>query len=284
MGAKCIFANTHRSILDSSLFLQTFAGIVPAQTGVTDWSSFARSLNNTFDPSRAYTIQNAVLLVILILMLTLPLVLIRWYFSKEVQEQRQEYKQFRERRSLQKALQPVVEQQRNWFRLPIHLGLRWIPEAQASKTPERLYKKDKLCDISGGGLCFTTAAQLNPGEEIIILLEPVGIKPFRIHGQILRVEASLAPEIPEDNYDDLEAPTPIPEPFEVAVEFVRMSLGEQERLISWIAQGQRDVIHDQKQEEASPEEDFSPEEESTPGEDLQEIDSLPMDHEQPLDV
>ncbi|HWP97743.1 MAG TPA: PilZ domain-containing protein [Syntrophomonadaceae bacterium] len=271
MKSRRTFASTHRSLLNSFRISPAFFGIVPVQTGVTDWSSFARSLNNTFDPSRAYTVKNAVLLVLLIVMLAIPVLLIRWYFSKEVQEQRQDYKRFLERRNQQKSLQPTSEQQRNWFRLPIRLDFKWIPAAQASTTLERLYNHDKLCDISGGGLCFTTAAQLDPGEEIIVLLEPIGSKPFKINAQIRRIETSRVPQNPDHNYDDEDAYTPFPEPFDVAVQFIGISLGEQERLLSWIAQGQRDVIHDQKTEEPS-------------SDDLEKTESIHISHEQQLEV
>lgn len=230
------------------LLFQTFMLVLPVQSDMSDWASFSRSLNDSFSPNHAYTVKNAVLLVLLIVLTALLILLFRWYFSREKQTERQQYLLYREHKKERAALQPDSRQQRSWFRLPTSSAFKWIPADRADKTQERLYNRDKLYDISGGGLCFTTAAQLQPGEEIVVLLEPPGIKPFKIYGQILRVEENHITQtsLPADDFQDDTQPR---EPFEAALQFVSLPPGEQERLISWIAKGQREFIQEEKLEE-----------------------------------
>lgn len=136
------------------------------------------------------------------------------------------------------ALRPLGQQQkRSWFRLKTSAEFKWAYARDDLKVNETQYKRDRLVDISGGGLCFRTAEKLNTGDNIRIFLDAGEDKPLSLNGQVLRVQ--------EDAAGDSVV-------CKVSVQFRHLPGGQRDRIVSLIMKRQRETITQTKGQGNSP--------------------------------
>ncbi len=200
-----------------------------AQADVVDWSSFTRTLNDTFSGNNPHSGNNIIVLVFAILTFVFLAIILRLYFARQKQELKQ-YEINRERK-LSHTDPAEGKQQRRWFRIKHRQNLRWVPSIKASQTKESQREKAELLDISGGGLRFQTTSMLSVGDEITFFLDIGEKKPLSVRGSVLRIEEQAT----------LEQPA-----YQVAIQFADLRPGERDRLVSWITRGQRDIMHEDK--------------------------------------
>jgi len=203
------------------LLLQMLIFVLPCQAEVT-WHDVSRSMNSSFSGDQVFSMKNAAaLLVILVFILGAVIFYLLW---PRKEKEKKEYNQI--------SWRPLNQQQkRKWFRLPTSAEFEWIPAENASIVKKSQYKKDRLVDISGGGLCFTTAEKLNSGDQIILLLDTGGGKELTINGQVVRIE--------EENVQDKAIN-------KVSVQFGNLLSGERDRIVAFIMNRQRDTIQDSR--------------------------------------
>ncbi len=206
------------------VLLQMTVYVLPCQAEST-WSQISRGFNEAFSGSQA--LKNVIGFLFTILAFGLIILAFRAYLMKKEKEIH--------RHRFGVILRPLSSQQkRNWFRLRINAEIQWIPAAEAWKTKEGHYKKDRLVDISGGGLCFTTAEKLNPGDEIKFLLDVGGDKPLSLTGRVLRIH-----DEPGENKTMSK----------VAVQFENILNGVRDRIVCLIMKRQRDAIQEKKRDD-----------------------------------
>lgn len=122
-----------------------------------------------------------------------------------------------------------VKQNRNWFRLTTRAEFKWIPIEQASQVRINRYKTDRLIDVSGGGMCFSTKEKLKSGDQIRILLSTGADEPLFLNGRVVRVSSDNAAN-------------------KISVEFVGIRDGQRDKIVAWILARQRLAIHGEKPE------------------------------------
>jgi len=203
------------------LLLQMLIFVLPCQAEVT-WHDVSRSMNSSFSGGQGFSMKNAIALLG-ILVFILVAVIFHLFWPREEKEKKD---------SNQISWRPLNQQQkRKWFRLPTSAEFEWIPAENAYIVKKSQYKKDRLVDISGGGLCFTTAEKLNSGDQIILLLNTGGGKNLILNGEVLRVEE----ETGQDKAIN-----------KVSVKFGNLLRGERDRIVSFIMNRQRDTIQDSR--------------------------------------
>jgi len=119
----------------------------------------------------------------------------------------------------------VERQDRQFYRLPVELPLRWAPVTSRGLDPED-FRSSRTLDLSGGGAKFPVDGRHRRGDllylqfDILMRGEEHGLV---LTGKVVRVEQSLALGTI------------------VAVQFVDISEREQRLLVDWIGaqQGQR---------------------------------------------
>lgn len=205
------------------LLLQMLIFVLPCQAEVT-WHDVSRSINSSFSGDQVFSMKNAIaLLVILVFILVAA---IFHLFRPRKEKEKKDYNQI--------SWRPLNQQQkRKWFRLPTSAEFEWIPADNAFIVKKNQYKKDRLVDISGGGLCFTTAEKLNSGDQIILLLDTGGGKTLTLNGEVVRIEE----EIDQDKAIN-----------KVSVQFGNLLSGERDRIVSFIMNRQRDTIQKKKED------------------------------------
>lgn len=208
--------------------LQTFFFVMPAQAATRN--DFLFNLKDTFNSSPSSHISTTELITTMVFIVLI--ILFFFSFSSEQNKRRSTRKliQYKKRMQRQASRQPGTGQQkRSWFRLATKTEFRWIPAEQASRVKTNRYKLDHLVDISGGGMCFTTKDLLQIGNHIKILLSTGQGDPLFLDGKVIRVVSG----------DDM---------YRVSVEFVGIRDGQRDRIVSWITESQRMIIHGEKPE------------------------------------
>jgi hypothetical protein len=214
-----------RSIVFAAVF------VLPGYSKPVEVNKFSSSFNEAFSGSQLLSMRNIVgFALILVFILAFVIFYILW--SKKEKEIHQ--------KSYKVSWRPLKQgQKRNWFRLSTSTEIEWMPAGEAaSKAREIKYRRDRLVDISGGGLSFTTAETLNPGDEIKFLLDTGEDKPLTINGRVIRI---FEEEAGQDG--------PVRR---AAVQFADLLGGERDRVVSYIIKLQRDAIQKRKEEDAAP--------------------------------
>ena len=215
------------------LLLQIFVPVFPVQADVTNWNEFSSSLNQSFSGQHVLSQKNISALIISILVIALLSVVFYLYLQKEKKRQalsKQRYQEIRKARIARSSEQ----QKRRWFRLKTRAEFKWIPAPLGSEIDEKEYQTDRLLDISGGGLSFSTADIIEPGDEIAILLDVRGKNALSLKAEVVRIVKADNPE------EELST---------VSVQFTNLSNRDEDRLVSWIIERQRNTIQEEEQEE-----------------------------------
>lgn len=216
--------------LITSASLHILGVVFDVHADVVDWSSFTRTVNDTFSGNNPHSSNNIIVLLLALFTVVLFAVISRFYQAKEKKEILQ-YEVNREKKRSQLNSSADAKQQRKWFRIRQSLLLKWIPSFKAIYARESQFEKAELIDISGGGLRFQTDSMLKVDDELTFVLDIGDKKPLSLRGRVLRVEEKEAPDRPV---------------FQVAVQFGDLLSGERDRLVSWITKGQREIIHEER--------------------------------------
>ena len=208
--------------------LQTLIFVLPAQAA--NRNDFLFNLKDTFNSpaSQKFSVNG----VVVTLACAVLLGLFFYYYSTEKNVQRTSRNLNREKIRQQITSSKQIgssQHERNWFRLKTKAEFRWIPADQAARVRTNKYKSDHLIDISGGGMCFSTAEKLKSGDRIKILLSTGAGEPLFLDGEVGRVG--------EDNAI-----------YKVSVEFVGIRDGHRDRIVTWILNRQRLAIQGEKPE------------------------------------
>lgn len=208
--------------------LQTFFFVLPVRAA--NRNDFLFDLKDTFNSPVSHKVSTN---EVIITMASIALIILFFIaFSSEQNKRRSTRKlsQYKKRMQKKASRQPGMGQQnRNWFRLATKTEFRWIPAAQASRVRINRYKLDHLVDISGGGMCFTTRESLQNGDHIKILLATGSGDPLYLDGRVVRVVFS----------DDM---------YRISVEFDGIRDGQRDRIVAWIMERQRMILHGEKPE------------------------------------
>ena len=217
-----------RSLIAVLWSLQTLIFVLPAQAA--NRNDFLFNLKKTFNSpiSQKFSINGVVVTLVSVVLLGLFF----YYYSTEQNVRRTSRKLSREkiRKQITSRKQIASSQQnRNWFRLKTRAEFSWIPADQVSRVRMNRYKSDRLIDISGGGMCFSTNEQLNSGNEIRLILSTGKGEPLLLNARVIRVSENNAIH-------------------NVSVEFIDIRDGQRDRIVAWIIARQRLAIHGEKPE------------------------------------
>lgn len=203
------------------LLLQMFLGALPVRAE-TGWNKVSGSISNSLGGNDVFSIKNILALFLMILIFSLAYQIFKMSWKREE-------KRSNERRRQRVNLRPLAPQQkRYWFRVQTNSEFEWVTAEEAAKARRIRYKKDRLVDISGGGLCFITSEKLNTGDDINLLLDTGGGKtPLYLGGHVVRVEELKGRDIAVNK---------------VSVQFGELLEGERDRIITHIMNRQRDTM------------------------------------------
>lgn len=209
----------------------------PASAQAVNWSQFRGSVNKGFSNDNIYDTTKIYAFVVSIIAVIIIITVFRWWSDRQQQEQKVSFKKYKEKQKEIESKTQNPAHKRKWFRLRTQAELRWIPEAQADHVKESKYFVDQLVDISAEGLCFCTAEEVTAGDRIRFLLDTGEERTLPIIGEALRVFDA------EDAGNNGEGAEPVKH--NVAIKFSHMTPGDNDRLVAWITQRQRDSIHRQ---------------------------------------
>ncbi len=205
------------------LLLQMLVFALPCQAEVT-WYDVSRSFNSSFSGEQVFSLRGVIIFLAIIFLILAVLIVNRLWLGKGKEPKRDQN---------QISWRPLGQQQkRQWFRLRTDAEFEWIPAERDFTVKKSHYKKDRLVDISGGGLCFTTAEKLDSNDELIFLLDTGGEKALTLKGQVVRIE-----EIDQDSAIN-----------KVSVQFGKLLSGDRDRIVSYVMNSQRAGINDKKKE------------------------------------
>ncbi|CFX52968.1 PilZ domain [Syntrophomonas zehnderi OL-4] len=172
--------------------------------------------------------RGSITTIIIAIILCIAVICAIYYYSvKEEETQRKSHMLRQEKMRLQRSLSP---QKRNWYRIKTRGEFMWIPSELAPKIRESKYKQDQLIDISGGGLCFSTAESVALGSEIRFILSLGEDNSIYLNGKVVRVMEK----------DGMK---------QVSLEYIGIREGQRDKIIAWISKSQRNDI---QKEKASP--------------------------------
>lgn len=217
-------------ILGSLLLISVL--LKPGTVLALNWNDFSHTVNKGFSNENIYDSSRIVAFVASIMAVIVIIALFQWWSKRTRHEQEITFQHYKEKQKELDSKTQNPAHKRKWFRLRTQAELRWIPAAQIEHVKESRYHVDQLVDISAEGLCFCTAEELTAGTELRFLLDIGEERVLPILGKALRIfEAESSPEGNE------------PVKHNVAVQFTRMSPGDNDRLVAWITKRQRDAIH-----------------------------------------
>lgn len=221
---------THRCFkLLISIFclLQYFLFIVPAQAA--NRNDALLDLKDTFNTPVSGR-SSITTTIISILICGIVIWVIYYYASQEKKTQRHSHEQHQEKIRLQRS---SSQQKRNWYRLKTRGEFKWVPAELAPNVKENKYRHDQLIDVSGGGLCFSTAEPIANGDEIKLILSLGEKNPLVLNGKVIRA------------VEDAGVHT-------VSIEYIGIRDGQRDRIISWILKNQRNIMQNQKSSDQPP--------------------------------
>lgn len=204
--------------------IQILVFVLPLQAA--NRNDFLFNLKDTFNNSVVdkFSVNTSIAIIICTALLGLFL----FYNSREknIRRSARKLRQIKEHRQMLVSKQ-AAGQRRKWFRLATRAEFKWMPVDQLSQARHNRYTVDRLIDISGGGICFSTDKILKPGNQIKIIISTGQGDPINMNGQVIRVS--------RDN-----------DSYKVAVEFIDIRAGQQDRIVTWILARQRKAIHEKK--------------------------------------
>lgn len=217
----------------------------PTIADAVDWGQFQGSVNKGFSSENIYDSSKIYAFIISIIAVIIIIIVFRWWSAQLQQEQKKNFKQYKEKQKELEAKNQNSSHKRKWFRLRTQAQLRWIPADQAEHVRESKYFVDQLIDISAEGMCFTTAQELTPGTSIEFLLDTGDDRSLPIIGEVLRIfdaegSTSSAFDGESDENEELVKRN-------VAIKFSYMTPGNNDRLVAWITKRQRDAIHERSE-------------------------------------
>lgn len=221
-------------ILSSLLLISVL--IKPAAVMAVNWNDFSHTVNKGFSNENIYDSSKIVAFVVSIIAVIVIIAVFQYWSKRARLEQEVTFQHYKEKQKEIASKTQNPAHKRKWFRLRTQAELRWIPASQTEHIKESKYNVDQLVDISAEGLCFCTAEELAAGTELRFLLDTGEERVLPIAGKALRIF---------DAEGGAEGDEPVKH--NVAVQFTRMSPGDNDRLVAWITKRQRDAIH-QKQE------------------------------------
>lgn len=207
--------------LPAALFLLIQLILALPGQAETTYNDVSRSITGAFEGT-----QNVIGIIVLSLVGVLAVAAFRISWRKEKESEKKVPAKIR--------LRPLgPKQNRKWYRMKFSMEFEWIPATMAEKAQQKHYKTGRLVDISGGGLCFKTAEEINAGDEILLFLDIGEKKPMVINGKVLRAEKETGRNSAL---------------FKVSLEFLRLLRGERDRIISFITKRQRSVVGESMEE------------------------------------
>lgn len=224
MKAKTGLLSRRKLFAAVFLLMQTLVFVLPCQAEVT-WHDFSRSLNSAFSGGQLFETKNVLGFFLTALFIMMVVLVFRRSSKKEKEI-------FRKPPGWTPVRPQGLGQKRYWFRMGTSAEFEWIFAGEALRAGKDKYNKDRLVDISGGGICFATTAKLNPGDEIKFFIDIGRDRPMPLNGKVVRVE--------EGDESGMH---------KVAVQFINILSGERDRIVSWIMRGQRAAIHKKRQDD-----------------------------------
>ncbi len=208
-----------KTFLSALWLLQIFIFVIPAQAATRN--DFLFNLKDTFNSpvSDKYSIST---IIILLVVCALVIWAFRYSSSREENALRSSHKDYQEKVRSQKSSN---HQQRNWFRYKTTAEFKWIPAEKASNVKESRYNNDRLLDVSGGGLSFTTAESIKNGDEIKAIIFLDEGKPLPLNAQVVRVTENEGTN-------------------SVSTQFIGLRDGQRDRIVAWILKTQRCTNND----------------------------------------
>lgn len=225
MPIKSVFVRVLTTVF---LTLQTLIIVLPAQAA--NRNDFLFNLKDTFNSPVTDKFSLSSVIMIIALAVLLGSFFYCYSTEKNVQRISRKLEKVKKRQQMLTSKQILSgKQKRNWFRLTTRAEFKWIPAEKASQVRSNRYKSDRLIDISGGGICFSTTEKLKSGDQIKLLLSTGTGEPLFLNGLVIRVSAD----------DDIN---------KVSVEFVGIRDGQRDKIVAWILARQRLIIHGEKPE------------------------------------
>jgi len=212
--------------------------------GVT-FNELSNSLNSNFNETQVFGLSERTLFIIVFVAIIALIVFFRWYSDQDKKAQRRSYESYQERKKMASGASAGQQHNRKWFRLRTRAPFRWITsEELAKRIKEKDYHQDHLVDISGDGLCFSTAHSLNINDDLNFFLDAGDGQLLSMNGHVVRIVDKAEEE------EDMHM-------FDVSVKFNYLLPGERDKIVAWILQRQRDGIQT-GDKEAAPALSFAP--------------------------
>ncbi|MDD4801452.1 MAG: PilZ domain-containing protein [Syntrophomonas sp.] len=196
--------------------------------GAMTFKEFSQGLSNNLGNKEFFNMSGFAFAIIMIIIIAAVLTF-RWHEARTQEAQRRSYKLYKERQRKMASSLSGQQHNRRWFRLKTNAELQWILQAHAETAKKKDFKTDHLVDISGDGLCFTTADNLNIDDEILLFLDIGGGNTVTLPGRAVRIV--------EDTNPDIKI-------FNVSVKFGNLRHGERDRVMAWILKRQRAAIRE----------------------------------------
>lgn len=162
-------------------FIMMFVNVPIVQAA--DKTLFFRDLKQTFNSPLSTKISPGAIIFIAAALIFLWLGILLDTARTE-KKQRLSQKAYQERKRMQLASR---QQKRNWFRVKTNAEILWEPLGKSDISEEEEFQKDKLIDVSGGGLCFATEVNLGLDDKIRVLLPISNKQSLFLNGQVVRV-------------------------------------------------------------------------------------------------
>lgn len=198
--------------------------IHPQAAQAVDRTAFLQDLKHTFNSPVSSKLSPAaiVFIIAVIAFLWLGIHLDTVKTEKKRRQARQDYQ---EKRRIQMA---SSHQKRKWFRVKIGAEILWEPVKKEDYLEEEEFQKDKLIDVSGGGLCFSTTAQLKADDKIRLLLPLNKKQSIPLNGQVVRVTENGAANL-------------------ISIKFLDIRDSQRDKIISALISIQRNTIKEEKE-------------------------------------
>ncbi len=210
------------------LFMLQSLFVFPNQTLALNWDEFSGAVNKGFRENQVFGFDDFMLLMVIILVSLIVVAIFRAQDMRKTKEMNRSFAEYKERT---RAASAGKQQNRQWFRLRTRAEFSWILASKADTARQNQYHQDQLVDISGGGLSFQTAENLEANDEIVLILDTGGVKPLNIKGRVIRtVEENNKAE--DGNNAAL---------YNVAIQFVGLTGGQTDQIVNWITKREREI-------------------------------------------
>ncbi|WP_054694707.1 PilZ domain-containing protein [Syntrophomonas palmitatica] len=211
------------------LFLLQGMLVFPDQTLAINWDEFSGAVNKGFHENQVFGFDDFILLMVIILVGLIVVAIFRAQDAKKTNEMKRSFAEYKERTI---AASAGKQQHRQWFRLRTRAEFSWILASEAENAKPNKYHKDQLVDISGGGLSFVTAEELQSDDEIVLILDTGGAKPLNIKGRVIRT-------VEDKNGEDVK--------YTAAIQFIQLTPGQTDQIVNWIIKRQRETMRNQEE-------------------------------------